>query len=244
MSLLFRHKFEPHTYIKDMSYLPIFKSVNRSFYFKSRLLSMVLVFAGLTVLASQVVIPLVSFETQDSVSKPASGSVLGLASGYNDFSFPELAKAGKTQLADANIPEYFYVSIPNLGIDNATVKTNAPDQNPDKYLEHYTGSSVPGLPGNVFVYGHSVLPIFYNPRNYKTIFSTLGDLQTGDKIIVNYNNIEYSYKVESKEITDPNNINPLSEFKPKYLNESTLELMTCWPAGTRSKRLLVKAVSY
>ncbi|NMB70019.1 hypothetical protein GYA27_02350 [candidate division WWE3 bacterium] len=37
-------------------------------------------------------------------------------------------------------------------------------------------------------------------------------------------------------------VQPLSEYKPRYLNESTITLMTCWPAGTRSKRMVVRAV--
>jgi LPXTG-site transpeptidase (sortase) family protein len=90
---------------------------------------------------------------------------------------------------------------------------------------------------------YSVLPWFYNPRNYKTIFSTLENLKTGDKIFIKYNNKEYEYKVEDKSVKLPDEVNPLAEYKARYLNESTITLMTCVPAGTKLRRLLVNAVN-
>ena len=93
--------------------------------------------------------------------------------------------------------------------------------------------------GNAFIYGHSVLPWFFNPKNYKTIFSTLGDLENGDEVLITYNNKQLKYRVEKKVVMAPEDVKPLDEWKPKYLNDSTISLMTCWPAGTKSKRLIV-----
>jgi sortase A len=86
------------------------------------------------------------------------------------------------------------------------------------------------------------LPSFYNPKNYKTIFSTLGSLNIGDEFEIEYNNQTYKYRVEEKKTLKPDEVDPLAEFKPKYLNESTVTLMTCSPPGTKFKRLLVNAV--
>ncbi len=228
-------------YIKDESFDPIYRSVSPSFFFRSKLLSGALLSVGFAVLGSQVVLPLVFFKTQDEIAQPVTSSVLGVASGFSDFKFQEL-KQNNEKSVPKDIPEFFYITIPKLRIKDAMVETESSNLSPDTALGHYKGSGLPGQPGNAFIYGHSVLPWFYNPKNYKTIFSTLGDLEVGDEVEVKYNNKAYVYKVESKLVLSPDNVNPLGEFKPKYLNEPTIELMTCWPAGTKAQRLIVRAV--
>jgi len=234
---------EPKRYLKDTSNDPIYKSVNYHFYFKSRVLSGLLMAVGFLVLGTQVILPLVFFKTQDQVSKQARESMLGLATGFGDFEFAELDTQQTAPNQETNeIPKFFFLSIPKLGIKDALVETNSLNLSPENSLGHYNGSALPGKPGNAFIYGHSVLPWFFNPRNYRTIFSTLGDLQTGDTFSIKYGGKELEYKIESKELLSPDNVDPLADFKPYYLNESTATLMTCWPAGTKTKRLLVRGV--
>ena len=228
-------------YIKDESFDPIYKSVNIPFLFKTRVLSGLLVSAGFIILGTQVVLPLVSFKTQDSVAKPIENTVLGVATGFSNFDFQELGKSTVTETSETNIPDFFSISIPKLKIENANVKTDFTGSSPEEYLGHYVGSSLPGEKGNAFIYGHSVLPWFFNPKNYKTIFSTLGDLEKGDEIIINYNNKKLVYKVDSEVTLAPEDVKPLENWKPDYLNDSTISLMTCWPAGTKTKRLIVRA---
>jgi LPXTG-site transpeptidase (sortase) family protein len=64
----------------------------------------------------------------------------------------------------------------------------------------------------------------------------------GDEFSIIYNNQEYRYVVEYAEEVPPADVQPLAEIKPKYLNESTVVLMTCSPPGTKLKRLLVGGV--
>ena len=232
---------KPKVYFKDESFDPIYKSVNFSFYFKSKILSGILMALGFLILGTQVVFPLVSFKTQDNTSGAAEATVLGVASGFRKFEFRELEPSDKETAVLKDIPDYFYLTIPKLGIENAVIETRSTNLSPEDTLGHYNGSGLPGETGNAFIYGHSVLPWFYNPRNYKTIFSTLGDLQTGDKFEIEYNNKTLVYKVEGQEVLSPELVDPLGEWKLKYLNESTVTLMTCWPAGTKTKRLVVKA---
>jgi LPXTG-site transpeptidase (sortase) family protein len=232
--------FEPKVYIKDESFDPIYRTVNKKFFFKSRMMPGLLMALGFLILGTQVVLPLIFFKTQDEISKPVSSSVLGITSGFSEFEFEELERNYKT--TEEKTDEFFYLTIPKLGIEDALVEINSTNLNPDDALGHYNGTELPGEVGNTFVYGHSVLPWFFNPNNYKTIFSTLNDLETGDKIYVKYNNKSLTYAVESKELLPPTDVNPLGEFKPRYLNESTMVLMTCWPAGTKSKRLLINTV--
>lgn len=238
--------FVKKIYIKDESFDPIYKSVNKEFYIKSRFLPGILLALGFLVLLTQVIIPLVYFKTQTDISAPMSSTVLGIAAGFGDFKFNELADSSKNSETSykgfTNIPKYFHLSIPKLGIDSAIVETNSLALSPDTALGHYRGSALPGDIGDTFIYGHSVLPWFFNPKNYKTIFSTLDHLDVGDVIALNYNDKVLNYKVEYKEVLPVNKVNPLAEYKPRYLNDSTITLMTCWPAGTSLKRLLVKAV--
>ncbi len=233
---------KPKIYVKDESFDPIYKSVNLPFLFRTRILSGGLMALGFLVLGTQVALPLISFKTQNEVAKPMESTILGLASGFRDYSFPEI----KTNTADIsneqNVPEYFYISIPKLKIENAKVKTNFDGSSPDGFIGHYKGSSLPGQSGNSYIFGHSVLPWFFNPKNYKTIFSTLGDLKQEAEIYITYNNTRLKYIVDNQIVLKPEEVRPLEPWKPKYLNESTITLMTCWPAGTKAERLEIRAI--
>lgn len=232
--------FQPVKYVKDESNNPLFNPVSKKFVFRMVRYPLALIFTGVFFL-SQVIWPLIVFETSDTTMKPVESTVLGLASGFQNFEFNELENTGGSVLS-SNVPEYYYISIPKLKIENAKVESFPQDLNPDAALGHYSGSSYPGQPGNAFIYGHSVLPAFFNPKNYKTIFSTLHRLNVGDEFSISYNNNVYKYRVESKQDLKPEQVDPLKEFKPGYLNESTVTLMTCSPAGTKLKRLLINAV--
>jgi sortase A len=264
-------------YIKDESFDPIYKEVSRGFYAKTRIMPTLLIFAGLFVFSTQVLLPLMVFKTQDESSEIIdNATVLGRLAGFSEFEFSELRNnkalnnlnsgGDKTEIApkpeeyfydpkqnnksDNNVagarasstPEFFYLTVPKLGIKEAKVEINAETLNPEHALGHYPGTELPGEVGNSFVFGHSVLPWFYNPQNYKTIFSTLGKMEKGDTFFVIYNNRELTYKVEGVVEVPPSEVDPLAELKPKYLNDSTMVLMTCSPPGTRLRRLMVNAV--
>jgi LPXTG-site transpeptidase (sortase) family protein len=244
-------------YIKDESFDPIYREVSKGFYAKTRLLPSLLFFSGMFVFATQVLLPVLVFKTHDtSINLLDNATVLGRAAGFYKFQFDELelleerepvynngsvlGKSGK--VASPNKPNYFYLTIPKLKIEDALVETNSKTLNPSSALGHYPGTSLPGETGNAFIYGHSVLPWFFNANNYKTIFSTLGRLEPGDEFSINYNNREYTYVVETREEVSPAKVKPLAEIKPKYLNESTVVLMTCSPPGTKLKRLLISGI--
>lgn len=254
-------------YIKDESFDPIYREVSRGFYTKTRIMPTLLIFAGFFVFSTQVLLPLMVFKTQDETNEVIdNATVLGRLAGFSEFEFRELRSndtpkqpttqanipeylpeesnnvKGTSSVKVSNVPEYFYLTIPELDIKNAKVETNAKTLNPEHALGHYPGTELPGEVGNSFIFGHSVLPWFFNPHNYKTIFSTLGDLEPGDKFYVTINNHDLTYMVKSKKEVSPSKVNPLAEIEPSYLNESTIVLMTCSPPGTRLRRLLVNAV--
>lgn len=242
----------PYKYIKDESYDPIYRAYDRHFVLGPRLFPALLIFGGLSLFVWQVMLPFIFIKGDKVDSRTVRGSVLGTSTGFGDFNFSELQGYGpakdtviEERLVSPqrqNVPEYFYLTIKKLGIERALVETNADHLNPDKALGHYPGSALPGEVGNSFIFGHSVLPMFYSPKNYKAIFSAIDQLNAGDEIRVEYNNLEYSYLVESDEVASPGDVNPLAEFKPRYLNESTITLMTCYPPGSKVMRLMVRGI--
>lgn len=132
---------------------------------------------------------------------------------------------------------YYTVTIPKLKIQDAVVAIGGEDLS--KNLVQYPGTALPGKNGNAVIFGHSILPIFYNPKNYMSIFSTLPTLKTGDDIYINYDGIAYSFKVEEIFEIYPTDIQILEQNS----SDSFLTLVTCVPPGDprNPKRLIVRA---
>lgn len=129
----------------------------------------------------------------------------------------------------------YTLSIPKLGINDALVIISGDDLN--RSLIHYGGTGLPGQYGTAVIFGHSVLPQFYNPTNYKTIFSTLPTLKIGDEMFVRYDGVEYRYVVYEMIVTEANDLTPLAQ----RFDDSYVTLITCVPPGTYWKRLNVRA---
>ena len=129
----------------------------------------------------------------------------------------------------------YQLSIPKLKIEGATVVVGIDDLK--KSLIQYPGTVPPGRFGNTVIFGHSVLPQFFNPKNYVTIFSTLPTLKLGDEIFVDYNQVRYKYVIEQMIEVAPNDISILAQ---RY-DDSYLTLITCVPPGTYLRRLIVRA---
>jgi len=144
--------------------------------------------------------------------------------------------AGRSEFNTSKVT-FYTISVPKLKIENATVAIGGEDLS--KSLIQYPGTALPGKRGNSVIFGHSILPVFYNPKNYLSIFSMLPTLKTQDEILVNYDNISYKYKVESLFEVNPTDIQVLQQDP----SDSFLTLVTCVPPGDprRPKRLIVRA---
>lgn len=129
----------------------------------------------------------------------------------------------------------YTISIPKLKIQDALVLVGSDELS--KSLIQYAGTGYPGDYGNAVVFGHSVLPYFFNPKDYHTIFSTLPTLSEGDEILVNFEGITYHYVIEEMRVVNPDDVEILEQ---KY-DDAYLSLITCVPPGTYEKRLWVKA---
>ena len=101
---------------------------------------------------------------------------------------------------------------------------------------HYPGTARPGQAGNFFVTGHSsYYP--WAPGKYKTVFARLHELDVGDEYWVYYGGDKYRYRIQSKEEVRPTNVAVLDQ----PINRRVSTLMTCTPAGTTLRRLILKS---
>jgi sortase A len=152
-------------------------------------------------------------------------------------SFNNWIEEDQSEMEETNIEQEnsYFLSIPKLGIENAVVIIGGKDLK--KYLVQYPGTALPGRFGNTVIFGHSVLPQFYNPKNYMTIFATLPTINPKDEIIVNYNQVKYRYRVEKMLEVSPTDVSILAQ----RFDDSYLTLITCVPPGTYLKRLIIRA---
>ena len=184
---------------------------------------------------------LVSFSSESRYVRPVTGDVLGVSTTGStpanvrvvrtSDGFPAFVTDARTSVL---APPTFTLNVPSLDLTDAVVGTNS--QEFEKNLGHFPGTALPGERGNVFISGHSVLPQFFNPKDYKTIFSTLPSIKLGEEISLTMNGLRYTYTVVKKIVVDPNDVSVLLPPDP---TGRFVSLMTCVPPGLNLKRLVV-----
>lgn len=204
--------------------------------------SLTLIILGL-VLLGNVFLPIFLYQLKRSsfyqpIISPLSDSAVVLGASFmgTDYTEPTswFPSAPKLAPFPSKITHYS-LSIPKLEIEKAVVHIGGEDL--AQALIHYPGTAFPGQSGNAVVFGHSVLPQFFNPRSYKTIFSTLPELKENDEILVEFDGVVYRYQVIKMVEVSPQDISVLGQ-QP---DGEYLTLITCVPPGTYLKRLVVKA---
>ena len=100
---------------------------------------------------------------------------------------------------------------------------------------HYPTTVLPGQSGNAAFFGHSSNNIF-NKGKYKFAFVLLHTLQQGDTFYLSYNGKMYVYKVISRRIVEPSEVDVLNSVAGQT---ATATLITCDPPGTSLHRLVV-----
>jgi len=144
------------------------------------------------------------------------------------------------------IDSEFSILIPKININTKVTKNVDPYDSQEyqialtKGVAHAQGSSLPGFPGNTFIFAHSASN-WYQANQYNAVFYLINKLEINDEIIIYYEGSRYLYLVSEKKIVKNNEINYLTN-SPQ--NSSILTLMTCWPPGTGLSRLLVIAKPY
>lgn len=148
----------------------------------------------------------------------------------------------KDQDSARQVDTRFGIVIEKIGA-NARVLPEVDWQNPKVYQEalrhgvaHAEGTALPSAPGNVFIFAHSGVD-FSEAARYNAVFYLMNKLVPGDEIQLFYENKEYRYQVtETKKVKSD-----AVEYLAQDQSKKTLTLMTCWPAGTTLKRLIVEA---
>ena len=155
-----------------------------------------------------------------------------------------LHKPTKTVNQITPVDKNFGIVIPKIGA-NARIIENVDPFNSYAYeaalargVAQAKGTTFPNQSGNMFLFSHSSANLFEATR-FNSIFYLLSKLKKGDDVYVYYKGTRYKYTVSDMKIVDPTDVSYLN---PKSKTKQ-LTLMTCWPAGTNYKRLIVIATS-
>lgn len=134
--------------------------------------------------------------------------------------------------------------IPKINVETPVMYGFGPDHNSQmKAMEsgvaHFAipgANSVPGQVGNTVIAGHSSNDVFA-AGDYKFIFAQNEKLIEGDVIYMNYNGVRYTYRITSREVVMPTEVDKIVLNTDKPM----LTLISCVPLGTADKRLLIFA---
>jgi sortase A len=208
-----------------------------------KICSVIMALSGITILFSSLY-PILSYEWDASQKYPILISPL-VDEDTGDFKFSgsDSARletwfpAENSKDFGATSKTYYTVTIPKLKISDATVAIGSDDLKDS--LVQYPGTALPGKVGNTVVFGHSILPQYFEPSNYMSIFSTLYTLKKGDEIFADFDGVTYKYRVESIFEVKPTDIQILEQNS----SDSYLSLVTCSPPGhpLKPRRLIVRA---
>ena len=139
----------------------------------------------------------------------------------------------KLATVSASPVDSFLLTFPSLKISDIEVTVNGSNL---KFRPiHFPGSALPGQIGNTVILGHSALPQFYFLKSSLTVFNPLLKLKIGDEIEIDFNNLNYSYKINKIFEVTPDKVEVLSQSD----NHRQLTLITCVPLGTYLRRLVL-----
>lgn len=200
--------------------------------------------AGIVLMAASVFVLYLTFE-------PVIKEELAYAFSDREAATPVLtrAEAAAATASEAPVEKAIYpvdehsgIVIPKIGA-NAKVVWGVDWQDSSVYqraltkgVAHAKGTALPGEPGNVFLFAHSGAD-FYEAIRYNAEFYLLSKLEAGDEVYLFRDGKKLAYRVTDTRTVSPEEVGYLSGDAKK----KTLTLMTCWPAGTTYKRLVVLA---
>ena len=162
------------------------------------------------------------------------------------YSYDPITKTQREVIINKDYRNDMYITIESVGIKDIKISSNVESSNEavyNRYLKdgvaHFQGTPLPGDGGNSFIYGHSAVESFFSRHRDlpETIFSRLNDIDIGQKVVVNKDDKVLEYTVRNKKIVEPEDFTILQPIQ----NKETVTLMTCWPLGLGTKRLIVVA---
>ncbi|WUH99320.1 class E sortase [Spirillospora sp. NBC_00431] len=99
---------------------------------------------------------------------------------------------------------------------------------------HYPGTALPGQIGNFVLSGHRT--------TYSAPFNRLGELDRGDKILIDTRDKQYVYTVTGREIVKPSATAvtaPVPQHPKRKPTEPLITLTTCHPKYSAAKRMII-----
>ncbi len=164
----------------------------------------------------------------------------------NQYSYDPETNTQKEIKIDTQYSKSMSITIDAIGIEDIKISANVESSNEEVYnsylkygVAHFKGTPLPGDGGNSFIYGHSAVESFFSRHKNlpETIFSRLGNLDIGQDVEIIKDGKTFSYIVRSKKIVSPDDFTILQS----QYNKETVTLMTCWPLGIGTKRLVIVA---
>lgn len=134
----------------------------------------------------------------------------------------------------------FAISIPSLGIRDMTV-THPHDASSQagllSVLQDGVGHlfSEPAQGGKIMIYGHSS-GYAWDVSPYTKAFRQVQKLRPGERVYVTVRGQLFAYVVTGQQVISPNDTRPFTG------DGEELILYTCWPVGSNTSRLIVRAV--
>lgn len=153
-------------------------------------------------------------------------------------SIPIATKGVKTNYTDKQNT----LEIPKISISVPIVFATSTDPNVlhgqlDSGVVYYPGSVYPGQAGQIIILGHSAPPGWPTIK-HDWVFTDLDKLSSGDTILIDLNNKQYTYIVKQKTIIKRGEEVPTDN---SSANSNVLTLISCWPPGKDYQRIAVEA---
>lgn len=149
--------------------------------------------------------------------------------------------------ASKNYKGNFYLSIPNLELNNLPVEANVESGIEEAYdaaledsLAHFEGTGLPisEVDNNIVIYGHSAGGDYYSrTKDVAAAFSKLSDIKIGDEVSITIDEQTFNYRIVKTKIVKPDDTSIITGTKGK----ETLTLFTCYPNGNNAKRFVAVA---
>lgn len=259
-------KIEPPVQVKEIkeTVTPVVKHVPTTPHNKKKSVSKtigpflpkILVFLGILLVLSQA-IPLgwsfftgYSLSANSSTFLPVSESFMQKLTSVTYIDpgadwFQAVVAQSHTPKIDTEYKKTMKITINNSGITRVNLAANVPGNNASVYDEalkhgvaHLKGTSVPGDDGLSVIYGHSgVAGFFVGKSSPQIVFSRLDTVSIGDTMTIDRDGKELRYVISGKKIIEAQDLSFMSEKTEK----ERAVLLTCWPLGIGTKRLIVIA---
>ena len=169
----------------------------------------------------------------------------------NRISYSVITTLSQGPAAPSNLPGINYnletsgeINIPKLGVVAPLVWSRSPDNFDDdlnRGVIHYPGTSLPGQVGVSYISGHSSNYPWVR-SDYSYVFTQINKLEAGDEFFLTV------YQADGEKITlryvvfEKNRYTP--EDQAQFIsdtNDSIVNLSTCWPLGSLAERYVVSA---